>query len=103
MKKIIYAIVSAGLLAVPFSIQASDISLDDSYLDEVSGAYQVELSSTPDKHVNVASSDMYRYEDSGAYHHNPTHLSSGEIAEFAVFSVTTSASGPAIPGYIGNY
>jgi len=103
MKRIIHAIASASLLAIPFSIQASEISLDDSYLDEGRGAYQVDLSSTPDKHVEVASSDMYRYEDSGAYHHNPTHLDSSEIAEFAVFSVTTSRSAPAIPGYIGNY
>ena len=103
MKKIIHAIASASLLAIPFSIQASEIGLDDAYLDEDRGAYQIALSRTPDKHVDVASSDMYRYEDSGAFHHNPTHLGSSEIAEFAVFSVTTSRSAPAIPGYIGNY
>ncbi len=103
MKNLIRTMISATLLATPFTLQASDVSLDDAYRGDGRSAYEIDLATTPGKHIDVASSDMYRYEDSGAFHHSTSQLNSGETAEFAVFSVTTSKTGPAIPGYIGNY
>lgn len=103
MSKTIGTVISATLLAIPFSIQASEVSLDDAYRFEDGSAYEIVLSNSSRKHVNVSSSDMYRYEDSGAYNHSPTHLTSDEVAEFAVFTSSTGDAGPAIPGYIGVY
>lgn len=103
MKNLIRIMISTTLLAVPFTLQASDVDLDDTYRDEARGVYEIDLARTPGKHVDVASSDMYRDEYISAFHHSPTSLNNGETAEFAVLSTTSRKSGPAIPGYIGNY
>jgi hypothetical protein len=103
MNKLLSSIIGATLLAAPFSIQASEVNLDDVYLDESRGAYEFTLSKSPAKHIDVASSDMYIDEATGAYDHDSQRLSSDEVTELAVFSSTTRKSGPSIPGYIGNY
>lgn len=103
MNKLVNSMIGATLLAAPYSIQASDVNLDDTYLFENSGAYDFTLSTSPTKHIDVVSTDMYRYEDTGAFNHDASRLSSDEITEMAVFSSTTKKSGPAIPGYIGEY
>ncbi|MEN8711192.1 MAG: hypothetical protein ABF326_03225 [Arenicellales bacterium] len=65
MKKIVIKMISASLLAVPFSISAAeldnDVSLDDMYRYE--DGYNLEFTQTSKKHESVSLDEMYRYQD----------------------------------------
>ena len=93
MNKLFITMISASLLAVPFSTYATDVTLDDMYHYESFSAYEIVLSNSPRRNIDVTLGDMYRYDDYETYNSNPAHLNSDEIANSSVFSSTTKTTG----------
>lgn len=95
MSKTLSTIISASLLAVPFSIQASELNIDDVYRYEVTGAY--DSPGTHEQHIkksDVSSGEMYAYEHRDTYEFSSETLTtSSERTEFAVFSVKEKSPG----------
>ena len=96
MNKLLTTMLSAGALAIPFSIHASILNVDDAWRFEDTSAHEISQSSSPSRDVDVSLDDMYRYEAFDAYNINPTRLNSDEIAEFAVFSAEEPEPLPSI-------
>ena len=96
MNKLLTTMISASLLTVPFSIQATILNVDDAWRFEDTSTHEISLSSNPSRDVSVSLDDMYRYDDFVAYTHFPTHLNSDEIADFAVFSAEETETLPSI-------
>ncbi|HBE91844.1 MAG TPA: hypothetical protein DDW55_04700 [Gammaproteobacteria bacterium] len=88
MSKTLSTIISATLLAVPFSIQASELKLDDMYRYEGNGAYDSPRAHAQHiKKSDVSLGEMYAFEHRDTYEFSSETLTtSSERAEFAVFS-----------------
>jgi len=93
MNKLFTTMISASLLAVPFSIHATELHFDDAWRFEDTSAHEIVLQG---RNSDVSLDDMYRHEAFDAYHINPTRLNSDEIAEFAVFSAGEPETLPSI-------
>ena len=110
MNKLLTTMISATLLAVPFSIHATElhfddafrfndannqeftlsssdtnVSLGDMYRYEDTSAYDIEQSNSPAKNFDISLDDMYRYIDSEVYTQNPTHPDSDIIVRSSTF------------------
>ena len=82
MNKYIATATGIILLAAPFAAQAASINLNDAYHYDNS-AYDIQMSESPYRNIEVTISDVYRSDDTGAF--SLLHESRKEVAEFAVF------------------
>ena len=64
MNKLMTTVISASLLAIPFSIHATELHFDDAYRFEDTSAHEIALQS---RNTDVTLGDMYRYENFDAY------------------------------------
>ena len=71
MNKTHITMITATILAAPFSINAAelgnDVSLDDMYANEVTSQYNIEYKNTPARSVDVSLDDMYANEVTSQY------------------------------------